>query len=213
MGAQNKISFITYVVIYGAIAALLNSQFLIEGYGTLTFHFGQLVVFLCLLTRGLRAAVLVGVISSASLALTTENPYFLLTLLAELMCVSWLYRRGFALFISDVIYWCLVGIPVSYTIIFYRYDFPSDYASLLLIKQLLNGLIYTLLASALLVFFPLRWCEKSARPRERSLNLRIFYLSMVTTVLPALLIAILFTSRTVSTHQAELAEDMSACQR
>lgn len=33
---------------------------------------------------------------------------------------------------------------------------------------------------------------------------------MVTTVLPALLIAILFTSRTVSTHQAELAEDMSA---
>lgn len=110
MAGDSTKNVIIYAVAYGAIAALLNTFVLVDGYGALTFHFGQLAVFLCLLTRGFRTAVFVGIVSSLCLAFATENPYFVLTLLGELIFVTWCYNRGVALFVSDILYWVLIGI-------------------------------------------------------------------------------------------------------
>ncbi|RTE85858.1 diguanylate cyclase [Lysobacter sp. N42] len=200
-----------FAVIYGSIAAFFNAFFLVNSYGELWFHFGQLFVLLCLMSRGFKPALIACLFSSVSLWLKTDNPYFIFLMFAELIVVYWFYKRGMSLVIADVIYWLIVGIPVSYGIMNSQYNYyPQDYMFLVLLKQLLNGLIYTIAASLLMVFIPLKWCDLSARNKPIKLSARIFYLAMNTTFLPALLVALVLTSKTVETYEREFASNLES---
>ncbi|MCV2883688.1 diguanylate cyclase [Aestuariibacter sp. AA17] len=206
-------NIIGYGVAYGAIASVVNILFLVPVYGQLAFHLGQAFVFLCFLTRGLPTALIAGSIASVSLAYSIDNSAFIFLMLAELITVAWLYNKRIVMLFANILFWLLIGIPISYLLVKASTNFPLDYTLLLLIKQLLNGALYTLLATTMLVFVPLSWCKDGVRPHTMPLGSRIFYLSMVSTVLPALLVAMVFTSRSVSNFSLQTAAEVKETSR
>jgi len=210
LNAGNLKQDILFGGMYGIAAAFFNTFLLFSPYGELTFHFGQLFVILCLITRGLFPATIACLMGAGSLSLAVGNPYFLVLLFGELWVLNWLFQRGVVVFVADLGYWVFIGVPLAYVIMYFQSNFPPDYVQLLLLKQLLNGIIYTLLAALLLVFIPLKWCVRTQKSKPMRLKTRIFYLSMITTILPALLIAILLTSRTISAFEREFAFELES---
>ena len=199
---------IKYGLIFGLIASLLNVFALVPIYGQLTFHLGQAFVILCLIVRGFKAALIAGTISIIVLTISIDNNYFFLLLMLELCTLYWLRKKGIAILFGAVIYWGIIGIPLSYLIISTQTNFPFDYTILVLMKQLINGVLYTLIASILLIFTPFKYIAKTFKSTLPTMASRIFYLTNLSIILPALLVALVFSSRATSEFQMTMRDDL-----
>lgn len=196
-----------YGLIFGAIASLLNAIVLIPLYGQLSFHFGQVAVFVCLVARGLGAGLVAVFPASAVLAVSMENPVFLVLMPLEMVVVYWFRQRGLELLLGDFLYWLLVGVPLSLLLILWRSELPVDFTTLLLLKQVLNGALYTLIASIVVMFLPERLFSGRGRGIYPGLSSRIFYLLNISIVLSALLVALTLTSRNVAQIEKHMQRD------
>ena len=202
-------SIIVQGTVYGLIAALVNLFLLVPVYGQLSFHLGQTFVLVCLLTQGMRTAGVAALISSLVLAYSIDNTFFIVLMLAELIVVWQLTRIRIGLLSADLLYWLIIGIPISYIVIDGTTDFPTDYTILVLAKQLLNGMLYTLLARIIFMFIPESLCRPDSHRWHPTLAARIFYLSTVSIVLPSLIISLMFTSRATVTFERQINSDLN----
>jgi diguanylate cyclase (GGDEF)-like protein len=192
-----------YALAYGLIALLLNSFLIAHLYGNLSLHFGQIFVIFCLITRGLKPAALAALIGSIGLYIETHNPAFFINSLIEILVLYLLSRRGWVLLIADIIYWLLIGIPITYVFVTVFYGISSsDFIQVIMLKQLLNGVIVVSAASLLLPFIPRRWSNLEVKVKLPKLSYRIFELSMISIVLPSLVITLI-----LSNNAAKIAED------
>ena len=101
-----------------------------------------------------------------------------------------------------------MGIPLSYLIISTQTNFPLDYTVLVLMKQLINGVLYTLIASILLIFVPFNYIGRTFKSTLPTMASRIFYLTNLSIILPALLVALVFSSRANSDYQMTMRDDL-----
>ena len=199
---------IKYGLIFGLIAAMTNAFALIPIYGQLTFHLGQAFVILCLMIRGFPAALIAAAISVSVLTVTIDNNFFFLLLSLEICALYWLRKKGIAILFGAVIYWLLLGIPLSYLFISTQTNFPFDYTLLVLMKQIINGVLYALIASIMLIFTPLNYIGPTFKSTLPTMASRIFYLTNLSIILPALLVALIFSSRATSDYQMTMRDDL-----
>ncbi|QIZ76120.1 sensor domain-containing diguanylate cyclase [Ferrimonas lipolytica] len=82
--------------------------------------------------------------------------YFLFGL--EALFVNELRRRGQFLLYADLIYWTLLGMPLAY-LLFSLSPYPNQYMLFSVVKQGFNGVLYTAIASVILMLMPKWWLQ------------------------------------------------------
>lgn len=195
---------------YGAVAAIMNYFLAFEIYGSVTVLLGQMFVFLALFTRGPFAALVAAVMASAAVFLYTDNIFFFVTLVAEVIAVYFLFRRNVPILLADLIYWLVFGIPASYLYLPTIVDIPTNFLILILAKLVLNGLLYTALAILLFQLVPRNWRLIPMRPVSDSLTGRIFYLSFLCIIVSSLSFSLLYTVRSAQQVEQQIVSDIGA---
>ncbi|HET8816176.1 MAG TPA: diguanylate cyclase [Pseudidiomarina sp.] len=194
--------------LYGIPAAFMNAFFSLPLYGLVTLHVGQMFVILALMTRGLPAALIAGIISTAGLYVETSNAFFFVTLSLELVVMIWLNRRGLSFLLSNFIYWLVIGAPISYIYLESADSLPTDFMVLVLVKLMLNGILYTAMASTIYHILPMSWRFVSRPPVAPTLFGRIFYLSFISIMIPSLIIALILTARGAKQAEEQIVGDL-----
>jgi diguanylate cyclase (GGDEF)-like protein len=184
---------------------LLNYYFIIPIYGHLGLHLGEVFVFLCLLFRGLLPAVLATILASAGLYLSTENPALLATTLLQPFVVYFLLKRGLLILVADIFYWIIIGIPITYLVIVNFYQVTSsDYTQLILIKQAINGVLNVSLALLIQPFLSTRLYSSKIAKRLPKLSSRVFELTLICILFPALLVTLILSDSNAEQSEKEL---------
>jgi diguanylate cyclase (GGDEF)-like protein len=128
------------------------------------FLFGQFLVLLIALYRGPLVAVLAAIIASIPLDLAWGSLWATLTLGLEALFVAILCRRNKTnLVLVVIVYWLLIGMPLSWISIADYDDFLDSHKVSILIKQLTNAIIYANMA-AILILVP--WIKKIFRTNK-----------------------------------------------
>lgn len=195
---------------FGAIAALVNYFLAFELYGSVTILLGQMFVFLALFTRGLVSALVSTIIASIAVYLYTDNLFFFVTLAAEIIVVWLLFRRRVPILLADLIYWVILGMPLSYWYLPSIIDVPDSFLILVLAKLLLNGLLYTALAILLYLLTPKNWRSVTMKPVADSLRGRVFYLSFLCIIVSSLSFSLLYTVRSAQQVEAQILTDIGS---
>ena len=189
---------------YGLIAGLINAFFHFQIYGNLTFHLGQTLVILCILVHGFKSGLVAATISIGILSYALSNPFFFPTLILETVALYWFNKRGTSILLGDILYWLFIGIPITWIVLIYTTTMPLEYQSLVNSKQLLNGLLYTLLASIIYMSLPYHWKAHKYKTNLPKMSSKIFYLLNLSIVLPALIVALVFTSRMTDEYENQV---------
>ncbi|WP_198678780.1 sensor domain-containing diguanylate cyclase [Pseudidiomarina insulisalsae] len=195
---------------FGAVAALINYFLAFELYGSVTILLGQTFVFLALFTRGLLAALVSTFIAAIAVYLYTYNSFFFVTLAAEVIVVWFLYQRRVPILMADLIYWLVIGAPLSYAYLPTIIDVPQSFLILVLAKLLLNGLLYTALAILLYQLVPKSWRNVAMKPVSDSLRGRVFYLSFLCIIISSLSFSLLYTVRSAQQVEQQIVSDIGA---
>ncbi|AUD79679.1 GGDEF domain-containing protein [Kangiella profundi] len=188
------------------MALLFNSFLIAHLYGNLSLHFGQIFIIFCLVTRGLYPAAFAALLGSIGLYVETHNPAFFVNSLIEILVLYALSRRGWVLLVADVAYWLVIGIPITYVFVIYFYGISSsDFIQVIMLKQLLNGVLVVSAASLLRPFLPSKWHRLDIQLQLPKLSYRIFELSMISILLPSLIITLI-----LSNNSAKIAEQQAS---
>lgn len=191
--------------IYGALGFVFDRYLVIPVYGNLSLHFGEIFVIFCLVTRGLAPALLASFITSAGLFITTGNAIFFITLLLEVLVLNYLLRKGLVLLVADLIYWLVIGLPLTYVVVTVVYEISAlDFTLVILLKQALNGILIVSIVSLIRPFAPISWYSKGQKINAPRLTDRIFELSLNSIALPSLIVALILSDGSADNAEKQL---------
>ena len=189
---------LTLAVALGLLGALVNLTPLPLGAGVdlLLGNFAYVLVAACLPAPYALAAAL---ITTLPLWAQWGHPGGLVTFGAEALFVATLRARGMRLFYVDVLYWSLLGMPLTATMIWLIGRAPMEYVLSICIKQAINGAVYGSLAAMIaLLVGPrlLAWVGAPPAPRL-GLRSRLVYVMTVITAFSLASATLLSTGATV----------------
>ena len=93
------------------------------------------------------------------------HPYGFVTFGLEALFISWLRTKGWFVIAADLVYWLIIGMPLTAIFIWINLESVQSYILFSTFKQAINAVLYTSLASILLFTFN-RYltCIKSYQP-------------------------------------------------
>ncbi len=171
-------------IIFCVICSLLGFAFNLTEFnlfGGMSLVLGPTFGVLVALSVGPVAGVIVAAVSVIGLVISWEHWYWSILFLPEAFFVGWLFKRGWNELFAIFIYWLVIAVPI--TVIFWALGYISIAADII-IKYLLNSVVYTLLASAFFWFFSIQQKLKIPQSVTFNLHTQIFMVSMVSMALP-----------------------------
>ncbi|QDP00592.1 diguanylate cyclase [Thalassotalea sp. PS06] len=103
---------------------------------------------------GMLYSLLCALIVCISLTESTGHPFGFFLFGLEAVFIAWLRRRGWYILYADLLFWFVLGMPITAFLLFYQIDMPQQLWFLTTIKQAFNGLVYACLAGLIVYFFP-----------------------------------------------------------
>jgi diguanylate cyclase (GGDEF)-like protein len=194
---------------FGIMGALTNYFLSIPFYGYFSLYFGQILVLLCLVTRGLNAGIIASVISATALAVKLDDPFLFIILVSETFVVHMMLRNGKTLLLADAIYWLFIGVPLTLLLLILTSATSSE---LLIISGLtlsINGIFGASLAALIYSFLPIKNVYKKYRVKPPKLATVIFSLCMLTVTLPTIIISLIFTWQNIDQKEQEIANTLT----
>ena len=192
-------------LICGLLGLITNTWLIIPLYGNLSLHLGEVFVIACLITRGLKPALLASIITTAGLVYETGNYVFFVSAILEIIILNALLRKGVLLLLADAVFWVMLGIPITYLTIKYIYDVTSaDFMQVILLKQAVNGVLIVSIVALLKPFIPLRWFSAAVEPEAPKLSDRVFELSLNSISLPALIISLFLSDSAADNTEKQM---------
>ncbi len=155
---------------------------------------GGIAVMFTALRRSLAETMIVAGIGSLHTLVLWGHPYALVILVLEAIWVRFLYERwGREITLYDALFWLVVGVPLVAALYGVALGMDRLAVTLIALKQPVNGLLYTAVASLLHHFLLLRqaWHQKGY-PRGRFADL-LAPLLIVFALVPTLLVLSLYT--------------------
>ena len=134
--------------------AILVDKFAPAIFAGHTLVLGIVFYWIALHVLGPRPAVVVLVVSTGVLALKWGQPYSGSMIALEGLWVSFAWRRRFNPLLADLLYWLLVGTPLSWFIYRTVYVIPEPSLSLALMVQPVNGFVACWIAYIVVDQFP-----------------------------------------------------------
>lgn len=172
---------IVFCVVSGSLGFGIN-LYPVHLFGELTLIFGPALSVLVALSVGPTAGALTAVVASSALFISWNNPYAFIFFVAEAFVIGWLYRKEWNELLAVVVFWLSIGIPA---VLISLYLSPQpDFWLDLVGKYIINGFLYTLVASALLWGLSIpRWLKLEYQ-RSYTLRTQIFTILMVCMAIP-----------------------------
>jgi len=198
-----------FSIAYGVLAFLVNYYALIPLYGNLSIHLGQIIVVVCLITRGEKSALVALFLSSLGLYFSTNSFPLVALTIAELLVLMLLFRKGVLLIIADMVFWAVIGIPVTLVTLLFAYDINStDFTQVILIKQALNGLLNVSIATMFRAFIPFIWYCPQINIKPPKLSKRIFELCLISIAIPSLIVMFVLSDSSADKLERQLLEEL-----
>ncbi len=177
---------------FGVLGAIANTLFYINFLGSFGLFFGQIFVLLCLVNRGLNAAIIAACISSTAAVFITNDAYLIVIFLLEMLFVHVSMRKGYFLFQSAMAYWLLIGIPLFLILHTLTSDISADLLFIGVVTLALNSLICVSIVAICCWFIPSHYIYEKYYTHPPQLSSLIFSLCMLIATLPAMIIALFF---------------------
>ena len=191
---------------FGFLGALTNYFLSIPFYGHFSLHFGQIFVFLCLVTRGLNAGIIASVIAASALAIKLDDPFLFIILVSETFTVHILLRKGKVFLLADAMYWLFIGVPLT----LFLFALTSGSSSELLIVSGLtlsiNGIFGASVTALIYSFIPIQSVYRKYRVKPPKFATVIFSLCMLTITLPTIAISLVFTWQNTTQKEQDIAD-------
>lgn len=187
-------------ILFGLAGFALN-WFKLELYFNVDFLFGSIISMFALLRYGLVTGVLAALIASTCTQLHWNHPWAVIIFTAEALCTGLLFtKKGWDTVVGNCAYWLTIGLLL--VILFYMQimGFPFTSTLLIAMKQGVNGIINTQLASALFIAISYRYRQPGKLPSLRQL---IFVTLSLFVVIPSFLFLYLTIRHTLSYQLAD----------
>nr|WP_136252650.1 GGDEF domain-containing protein [Ningiella ruwaisensis] len=181
-----------YGLHFGILGGLVNAFLGLTFFANYTLYFGQIFVLLCLVIRGINSAMVAVAISALVTSIYASDPYLIIILAMEIICVHVLLKRGFFLLQSVMLYWLAIGIPLLLTLSALTKSTDLQILFINGFTRAINSLICVSVASIIYWLLPRNILQSAYMKRPPKLASLIFSLSMLTVTLPALLISLFF---------------------
>lgn len=149
------------------------------------FIFGSVAVILAVKLLGLWPAIFVALAGSAYTWVLWGHPYAMVTLTLEAVVVSRLHRHGVQnLVLADLVYWLLAAVTLVPLLYVGVLGLDTTSATLIALKQLLNGLFNALIAGIIIKFMIWRLQNGSVPwlPTHIRLNELLFQVMLILTL-------------------------------
>ncbi|OGW29716.1 MAG: hypothetical protein A2X56_06400 [Nitrospirae bacterium GWC2_57_13] len=172
-----------------ALAGLAGNYLSIPLFFGVDFILGSIAVMLVLRLFGAVPGVIVAVIAGSYTFILWNHPYALLILTAEALFVGSMLRRGRNnLVLLDAAYWVVIGTPLIWLFYFGALEMDAQATLLVMLKQSVNGILNTVLASLLIGHAPLvQWVSGIPGRPISSLRHTLFNIMMLLAIVPVLM--------------------------
>lgn len=201
MGGTAKYSVPLFLTLIAA--GLAGNYFNFPIFLNIDFLFGSIFALLALQFFGLVPGIMAAAIISCYTYSLWNHPYAIIIMTAEAIIVGNLInRRTIGLVLADTLYWLLLGMPLVYFFYHTVMQVPYSTASIITVKQALNGIFNALAARLIFTVYALRSRSSLTSYREIVYNLLVFFV-----LCPALLLLAVGSrtdfaeiDRTIKTH-------------
>lgn len=166
------------------------------------FIFGSAFAMLAMLFAGAWSGGLAALLAGSATLLLWNHPWAMAIGTAEVLCVGWLVRRrSWDLLLADLLFWLVLGSPLVWLAYHDLLQVPAQPTLLIILKQSVNGIVNTLLASLVHKLWRARLRpEGVSRPAFRP---AVFATLVSLVTLPALLFLAGFLRREIR-HEEQL---------
>ena len=137
---------------FGAIGAIVN-LYPIELAYSIALILGNTAYILAASFLRPKLTLLCGLISVIPLYFYWGHPYGFLTFGLEAWFISMLRARGWYVLTADLLYWLLIGMPLTTLLIWVNMEPAQTFMLFSVLKQAINAMLYTSLACILLFTF------------------------------------------------------------
>jgi PAS domain S-box-containing protein len=152
------------------------------------FLFGGIFLMILLSLFGVAWGVVAALLASSCTYLYWHHPYGIIVFSLEILVVGLLIRRkNKNLVLSDGLFWLCVGTPLNWILYFYVMKSGYHSALLVVLKQAVNGIFNTLVASIILDYLPIQnWFGIPGTRRKVPIQQALFHLILAMILFPAL---------------------------
>lgn len=193
------------------IAGLLINCYPIQFFANVQFVLGNTVTVIAAVLLGPWYALLTAMFASTGLMINWDSPHVYLFFGLEALFLGYARRFDIYALYADAAYWLIIGAPLVYLYVTFIMEIPSSHLGFIIAKQGVNGLVYTSLASLLILAIPKLWFFKDkVKDRHRrmlSAQLTYFFTLMVT--LTMLFSALIFNYYFLERQQAMLKQNIN----
>ena len=159
------------------------------GFGV-DFLFGSIAVLIVVKLYGIWWGTIASLIASSYTIALWQHPYALIIFTCETLFFAWRLRRGNQnLLIIDMVFWLSIGMPL--VLLFYGgiLQVGAITTSIILVKQPVNGIFNTLVASLILTYKPLyRWANSASSNANVFFEQILLNLLVAFVLIPALIL-------------------------
>ena len=174
-------------------------------YGYFSLYFGQILVLICLITRGLNAGIIASAVAAGALALKLDDPFLFIILISETFVVHIMLRKGHILLFADAIYWLIIGVPLALTLLTLTHSTSTELFIISGLTLTINGIFGASVAALFYSFIPIQSVYRKYRGKPPKFATVIFSLCMLTVTLPTIAISLTFTWQNTSQKEQDIA--------
>ncbi|MDD2272798.1 MAG: PAS domain S-box protein [Desulfuromonadaceae bacterium] len=186
-------------LLFGLAGFVLN-WFKLELIFSVDFLFGSIVTMFVLMRFGLVSGVTAAIVAASCTWFHWNHPWAIIIFTAEALCTGLLYRkRGWNIVVANLTFWFTGGLLL--VMLFHQYimGFSFSSATLIALKEGINGVANTLVASALYIGYCYRNRLQGELPSLRQL---IFVTISLFVLLPSFLFLYVDIRHTLTTQLA-----------
>jgi signal transduction histidine kinase len=184
---MKKKDFLTGAVL--GIIGFCGNWFNVELFFDVNFLFGSFFVMFAILRYGTFSGIFSGIIAAICTYFLWHHPWAIIIFSVEAIFISLTNRRfKNRLITADILYWLILGSPMVWFFYHHVMEVQSQAAILIMLKQSLNGVFNSLLATLVLLFIKTVLPTREEPPPFRQL----IFTAMVALVLIPSLFAITF---------------------
>ncbi|WP_434938366.1 sensor domain-containing diguanylate cyclase [Shewanella sp. HL-SH8] len=165
-----------FSILMGVIALIINF-YPIPFFANVQFILGNTLTIVVAILCGPWYALVTSLLASTSLMLTWDSYHVFFIFGLEALFLGFCRRKDIYALYGNIIFWLVIGMPIFYLMAKLFFDMPTEHLPFVTIKQAINSLIYTSIASILVLMVPKLWMfeTKIKDKQRRSLSKQMTY--------------------------------------
>lgn len=150
-------------------------------------------------------------IAITGLFISWGSPHVYLIFSIEALCLGLARRKEFYSLYSSIAFWIAIGMPLFYLYATFYSNLPDSHLPFIILKQAINGVLYTAIGSFLVILTPSYWLfqPKGKGLRRQTFSAQLTYVFTLVITLALLLAALLFNNQFIKRQQDLLSQNIN----